>query len=101
MSADTIELLDDDAAGADTGTGYRFQGNQGAKEGRKLVQGQQLQRKINGIAVLSMQGNWQLALKKGSGQPCYVDSEFYQTWQAERVNEKVAFEKVAFESSVF
>ncbi len=78
MSADIVNLIDDDAADAVTGTGYRFQGNQGAKVERKLVQGQQLDLKVNGIAVMSAQGNWPVVLSKGSGQPSYVDVHYYQ-----------------------
>ena len=62
-------------------TGYGFQGNQGEKHGRRILPAAGLRRKINAIALASKNGNWLLTLRKGAGQPCYVDNPFYQRWQ--------------------
>ena len=62
-------------------TGYGFQGNQGEKQGRRILPIAGLRRKVNAIALASKNGNWLVTLRKGAGQPCYVDNAFYQSWQ--------------------
>ena len=62
-------------------TGYGFRGNQGEKQGRLLPTGEDLDRKVNALTLVSKNGNWPVALRKGAGQPHYVDNEFYQRWQ--------------------